>query len=449
LKKRLVSIGNIVLGEGNVVVQTMTNTSTKDIKSTVNQIIQLIETGAEMVRITVPSLSDVMAINKIKKEVRAAGFQQPLIADVHFQSEVAYELAPIVDKIRINPGNYSETKNSSEIQLTENEYRKSLEKMSLKAQPLLERCKLYETALRIGVNHGSLCNRIINRYGNGAQAMSMSALEWITICEANNFTNMVFSMKSSNVVTMMEATLLLQKEMTKRGSCYPLHLGVTEAGAGLDGRVKSAIGIGGLLLQGIGDTIRVSLTEPPEMEIPFAKTLVKAVANIQHSEPLYQIDKEHHTVIFNLNEPDLDLFTAKIAAICGKLLSENQLQNIAISNPHFAQEICQELEMSILQGCRLKMSKTEIISCPTCGRTQYDLTTVLEEVKKRFSHHPGLKLGVMGCVVNGPGEMTDAHFGIVGASNNNMVVYKGKEKISKAVTMEEALLILEKVIDNW
>ena len=444
--KKIIQIGKLQLGEYlPVCLQSMCNTETGNISATVAQVVRIIEAGADLVRITVPSMAEVEALKKIKEEVRALGFTQPLIADVHFNPEVAIACAAIVEKVRINPGNFTDRKRFSDKTLTDKEYSVSLEKMSGRAKPLFEVCKKHDTALRIGVNHASLCDRIVNRYGNGALAMAMSAMEWIEVGENHHFYNMVFSMKSSNVLTMMEATMLFAQKMAETGNAYPLHIGVTEAGAGLDGRVKSAVGIGGLLLQGIGNTIRVSLTEPPENEILFAKALMSAIK--QHSSTDYQLEDDG-TLQYSCLEKDKNIWIAKVASVAGYYCAQKKLKNLMITHSLFSEPENRQLEDAILQACRIKMSKTEIISCPTCGRTQYDIVSVLQQVKTQFGHYPGLKIGVMGCIVNGPGEMADADYGIVGASNHKMVVYKGEKKMSELLTQDDALVLLKKLVEK-
>ena len=441
-----VQIANLQLGkEYPVCLQSMCNTATSNVSATVAQVIRIIEEGADMVRITVPSMAEVEALRKIKQEVRALGFAQPFVADVHFNPKVAIACAAIVEKVRINPGNFTDRKHFSHKVLNNSEYKTSLNKMSGRAKPLFDVCKEHGTALRIGVNHGSLCDRIVNRYGNGPLAMAMSAMEWIEIGNEYGFQNMVFSMKSSNVITMMEATMLFFKKMEETANLYPLHLGVTEAGEGLDGRVKSAVGIGGLLLQGVGNTIRVSLTEPPENEIPFAKALLAAVK--QHSCTNYQLES-NGTLQYSRLEKDKDIWIAGVSAVAGYYYMQKRLKNVVITDSLFSETENKQLEAAILQACRIKMSKTDIISCPTCGRTQYNIIEVLQQVKTQFGHYPGLKIGVMGCIVNGPGEMADADYGIVGISNNKMVVYKGKTKMSELLTQENALTLLKKLIEN-
>ena len=439
------NIGNVTIG-GNapVVVQSMTNTDTNDVAASVAQCKRMIAAGAVMVRLTVPSMKEVEAMRQIKAQLRAEGFNTPLVADVHFNPNVAEAMAAIVEKVRINPGNYVDKRNFSHLELSDDEYSASVERMAQRARPLFDICKAHDTAIRLGINHGSLCDRIVSRYGNTPNAMVQSALEWIDICERMDFHKVVISMKSSNVQTMMEATVLLKGEMEKRGCSYPLHIGVTEAGGGIEGRVKSAAGIGALLMMGVGDTVRVSLTEPPENETPFAHTLLKAVETLS---PV-RCDVRGDTLYYSDNEPDFDLWMAKSAAMAGYGYYNHHIKNLVLENPCFEEVRIRDMEATILQACRIKMSKTEFISCPSCGRTQYDIQSVLSEVKARFSNYPGLKIGVMGCIVNGPGEMADADFGIVGASNGLVCVYEGKKRLTQAIGLDEAMKCLEGLISQ-
>ncbi|MDY6347486.1 MAG: (E)-4-hydroxy-3-methylbut-2-enyl-diphosphate synthase, partial [Bacteroidales bacterium] len=276
--RRQFSIGNVKIGgDAPIVVQSMTNTDTLDVAATASQIERMAKAGAEMVRVTVPSMKEVETLRTVKGRLAETGAGSiPLIADVHFNPKVAEAVAPIVDKVRINPGNFTDKRNFSEKAMSEEEYQAALERMASRARPLIDICRENGTAIRVGINHGSLCDRIVGRYGNTPEAMVASAMEWLEICTAYGFGNIVVSMKSSNVLTMMEATRLLHARMLERNLDFPLHLGVTEAGNGVEGRAKSAAGIGALLLSGIGDTIRVSLTEDPENEPPFAHKLVSS-----------------------------------------------------------------------------------------------------------------------------------------------------------------------------
>ena len=439
------NIGNITIG-GNapVVVQSMTNTDTNDVAASVAQCKRMIAAGAEMVRLTVPSLKEVETMRQIKAQLCAEGIETPLVADVHFNPKVAEAMASIVEKVRINPGNFVDKRNFSQRDLTDAEYEASVERMALRAKPLLDICKEHGTAIRLGINHGSLCDRIVTRYGNTPMAMVQSALEWIDICERYGFHKVVVSMKSSNVQTMMEATVLLKEEMDKRGCSYPLHIGVTEAGSGIEGRAKSAAGIGALLMMGVGDTVRVSLTEPPENETPFAHKLLQAVRELNPSQCVVT----NGALEYAVDEPDFDLWLAKAAALTGYAYYYHHIKDLHLQNACFQPDTVRDMENTILQACRIRMSKTEFISCPSCGRTQYDIQSVLETVKARFPNYPGLKIGVMGCIVNGPGEMADADYGIVGASNGLVCVYEGKKRLTPAIELEEAMRELQKLVDD-
>lgn len=441
----IASIGNIRIGEGEpIVVQSMTNTNTNDIEATVAQVIRMAEAGCQMARITVPSMREVESLRAIKETLRARGYHLPLVADVHFKPQVAEACAAIVEKVRVNPGNFVDKRNFNQLDLTDEEYAASVQAMAERAKPLFEICRQHGTALRIGVNHGSLCDRIVSRYGNTPLAMAMSAMEWIDICQQFDYHNIVLSMKSSNVITMMEATRLLHDKMTQNGTVYPLHLGVTEAGAGDEGRVKSAAGIGALLLDGIGDTIRVSLTEAPEAEIRPAIIL----AHLQEESQKIRLSNKDNLLKINYSQNDREKWMMVCAAHAGHELLHHPFKELEIENDRFSQEECQYLSELILQACRIKMTRTEIISCPSCGRTEYDIQGTLAKVKERFSHYPGLKIGVMGCVVNGPGEMADADYGIVGATHGKVAVYRGKERLTAPLEVEEALSYLEKLITS-
>lgn len=437
------SIGNIRIGEGEpIVVQSMTNTNTNDIEGTVAQVIRMAEAGCQMARITVPSMKEVASLQAIKETLRARGYQLPLVADVHFKPQVAEACAAIVEKVRVNPGNFVDKRNFNQLDLTDEEYAASVQAMAERAKPLFEICRQHGTALRIGVNHGSLCDRIVSRYGNTPLAMAMSAMEWIDICQQFDYHNIVLSMKSSNVITMMEATRLLHDKMNQNGTVYPLHLGVTEAGAGDEGRVKSAAGIGALLLDGIGDTIRVSLTEAPEAEIRPASIL----AHLQEESPKVHLSNKDNLLKINYSQNDREKWIMVCAAHASHTLLHHPFKELEIENDCFSPKECQYLSELILQACRIKMTRTEIISCPSCGRTEYDIQGTLAKVKERFSHYPRLKIGVMGCVVNGPGEMADADYGIVGATHGKVAVYRGKERLTAPLEVDEALAYLEKLI---
>ena len=442
--KRQFQIGNVTIGgDAPVVVQSMTNTDTADVTATVAQCKRMIDSGAQMVRLTVPSLHEVEPLKAIQKQLKSDGYGNiPLIADVHFNPKVAEAVATFMDKVRVNPGNFTDKRNFSQLDLSDSEYAAQVERMALRAKPLFEICKQHGTAVRLGINHGSLCDRIVSRYGNTPEAMVQSALEWLEICEQYDFHKVVISMKSSNVLTMMAATKLLNDSMLKRGVSYPLHLGVTEAGNDREGRVKSAAGIGALLLMGVGDTIRVSLTEPPENESPFGRMLVQSIENLN----VDNLNIQDGTLIFEDDSEDEERWYCRAAAATGYAHFQHGLKNLQLCNPHFSASKIADYESLIMQACRIKILNTEFVACPSCGRTQYDIQSVFSAVKQRFAGYPGLKIGVMGCIVNGPGEMADADYGIVGASNGLVCVYEGKKRVSEPMLPEKAMDMLEKII---
>ena len=438
-------IGDVLMGgDAPVVVQSMTNTDTLDVAASVAQCERMVASGAQMVRLTVPSMKEVDALAKIQAELRRKGCTVPIVADVHFNPKVAEAVASFVEKVRINPGNYVDKRVFASFTMTDAEYADAVRRMAERARPLFEICRAHGTAIRLGINQGSLCDRILNRYGNTPEAMVQSALEWLDICEEADFHKMVISMKSSNVQTMMEATLRLREAMASRGAIYPLHRGVTEAGCGVEGRVKSAAGIGALLLTGVGDTIRVSLTEPPENESPFGHRIVQTVAALNPQDAKVQ----DQTLFYSADIADPEAWMVSAAAMAGYAYYHHHIKDIVLENHTQSAAQLEELRATILQACRIRMSKTEFISCPSCGRTQYDIQSVVALVKERFAHYPGLKIGVMGCIVNGPGEMADADYGIVGASQGLVCVYKAKEKLTNPIPIPDALNMLESLISE-
>jgi len=404
---RVVNVGVLPMGgDYPVRVQSMTSTDTRDTNATVEQAIRMIDAGCEYIRIAAPGIKEAENLKEIKKELSRRGYSTPLIADVHFNPKIAEIAAGIVEKVRINPGNYviRNKKNGTRDKTTGTrdagqnnrdtghgkdlihdvtrhvsrvtDY--ALEQTASLLSPLIKICKDHGTAIRIGVNHGSLSERIMDLYGDTPRGMVQSAMEFARICESLSFYNLVLSMKASNTKVMIAANRMLVEQMKKSGMNYPIHLGVTEAGAGEDGRIKSAIGIGSLLADGIGDTIRVSLTEDPEFEIPVA--------------------------------------------------------------------------YNILQAAGARITKTEFIACPSCGRTQFNIQSALEKIQARTSHLPGLKIAVMGCIVNGPGEMADASYGYVGAGKGKIHLYKGQQLVQKSIgesNAVEALIELIKANGDW
>ena len=432
-----VQVGNIFIGSDYPVrIQTMANTNTNDIDASVDQARRCIEAGAELLRFTTQGLREVESLKEIHAQVLTA---VPLVADVHFNSEVADAAAQVVEAVRVNPGNYS----------------KDASKLEERFVHLLDICRKHETAIRIGVNHGSLSERMMDQYGDTPQGMVESVMEFLRIAVAHDFNDIVISVKASNTRVMVETVRLLVKTMDKEHMAFPLHLGVTEAGEGEDGRIKSAVGIGALLADGIGDTIRVSLSEAPENEIPVARDLVDYFADedsIRYdgsvvAEVLDNIGGNAE-IRYTSYEEDWDLFCLQAAAECGRLLWDYKATELTLVNPNFTENKLNFLSKDILQAARVRIYKTEYISCPGCGRTMFDLQKTVAEVKKATTHLTGLKIAVMGCIVNGPGEMADADYGYVGAGRDRISLYKGKECVLKNIPQEEAVEKLLELINQ-
>ena len=444
-------VGNLEIGsEHPVRVQTMANTSTNDIEGSVAQAERCIQAGAELLRYTTQGMREVESLAQIRGELfkmvqdGSTLFKVvPLVADVHFQSDVADAAAKVVEKVRINPGNYIDpARKFKQIDYTDEEYQSELERLRDRFVQLLNICKEHKTALRIGVNHGSLSDRIMSRYGDTPEGMVESCMEFLRVAVAEDFKDIVLSIKASNTRVMVTTVRLLVWQMAEEQMAFPLHLGVTEAGEGEDGRVKSAVGIGALLADGIGDTIRVSLSEAPEKELPVAKALVDYFADEQHSiryAKSTQVKVEGHTVYYSNDDTDWANYQLHAAAECGRLLWDHNCTELVLHNSHFAAEDLVRLSKDILQAARVRMYKTEYISCPGCGRTLFDLEQTIAEVKAATAHLQGLKIGIMGCIVNGPGEMADADYGYVGAGRGKVSLYKGKECVLKNIPQEEAV----------
>lgn len=600
----IINVGTIPLG-GNypVRLQSMTNTDTLDTKASVAQCIRIIEAGADFVRLTAQGTREAENLANIKKELRRAGFLTPLIADIHFNPAAAETAARIVEKVRINPGNYTDKRASFQsVELSEKEYNEELERIHARLLPLLNICRENKTVIRIGINHGSLSDRIMTRYGNTPAGMVQSAIEFINIFRQENFSELVLSMKSSDTSVMIEATRMLVHKMQEAGLSYPLHLGVTEAGEGEDGRIRSAAGIGALLAQGIGDTIRVSLSEDPEKEIPVARKLVdyypRTVSslnpvgnydfrtpdnrpqifhgihgplvisdftsaeemnpdlwknagfkldgstfiktdgsadlvilkskpdsipseikvaipfsswkpgsvnvfpvfdsgnlsdiskgsdklNIIHTEPgfnfesLRGVNTEQNLVVFRY-DPEYEIYAAdllmndlskniiscniilnpvfsednkedlqiKAAALLGQYVSDNRITGLCISNTGNVESgELTKISFGILQCTGKRITRTRYLSCPTCGRTKFNLQEAVQKVKAATGHLKGLKIAVMGCIVNGPGEMAGADYGYVGAAPGKVHIYKGTVAVLKNVPEEEAVAKLMEVIN--
>lgn len=447
-------VGNIEIGsEYPVRIQTMANTSTNDIEGSVAQAERCIEAGAELLRFTTQGLREVESLSLIHHRLIASSPYRPiipLVADVHFQSDVADAAAKVVEKVRINPGNYIDPARKFKlIDYTEEEYQSELQRLRARFIQLLNICKEHNTAIRLGVNHGSLSDRIMSRYGDTPEGMVESCMEFLRVAVAEDFQDIVLSIKASNTLVMVTTVRLLVWQMAEEGMQFPLHLGVTEAGEGEDGRVKSAVGIGALLADGIGDTIRVSLSEAPEKELPVASALIDYFANTQSIRYAHdtQVRIENATVYYTNSDTDWALFQLHAAAECGRLLWDHHCTELVLNNNHFAAEDLERLSKDILQAARVRMYKTEYISCPGCGRTLFDLEQTIAKVKAATAHLQGLKIGIMGCIVNGPGEMADADYGYVGAGRGKVSLYRGKECVLKNIPQEDAVTQLLALIE--
>ena len=383
----------------------------------------------------------------IRDGLRARGYDTPLVADVHFNPAVADVAARIVEKVRINPGNYVDpARTFKHLEYTDTEYAQEIQRIRDRFIPFLDICREHGTAIRIGVNHGSLSDRIMSRYGNTPAGMVESCMEFLRICVEQDFMNVVISIKASNTVVMIETVRLLVKEMEREGMAFPIHLGVTEAGEGEDGRIKSAIGIGALLAEGIGDTIRVSLSEAPEREIPVARKLVDyAAASAQVRASATIVDG---VLQLAYDDKSLEDFQLHAAMDAGALLIDGKAKDLKLSNPNISADQIRSTEDAILQGARIRFTKPEYISCPGCGRTLYNLEETIARIKAATGHLKGVKIAIMGCIVNGPGEMADADFGYVGAGRGRISLYRGKECIEKNIPEENAVDRLLKLIEE-
>ena len=464
-----------------VAVQSMTNTATTDTAASVAQIKRIADAGAPIVRLTAQGRKEGENLEQIISALRADGYATALVADIHFVPEVATIAAQYVDKVRINPGNYRTSNGELEA--------------------LIEQCRERGVALRIGVNHGSLAKHIFDEWGDTPQGMVASAMEFLRVCQKQEFSQVVVSMKSSNTRVMVYAYRLLVEAMEREDMRYPIHLGVTEAGNGIEGRVKSAVGIGALMADGIGDTIRVSLTEAPENEVPVAQMLVDYFSSREGEFPIEDASAyspteyrrrsnvqiplvrdeitdefrliesvsanptaELRAAILNMKSTEpiaitrhyecgsIEELAVKAAADLGVLFIDGLADGLRIEAPQFSDEELRDVELMILQAARVRFSHTEYIACPSCGRTLYDLEGTLAKIKEQTSHLKNLKIGVMGCIVNGPGEMADADYGYVGAAPGRITLYRGREIVERNIPQEEALdhlIAIIKADGNW
>lgn len=562
-----VDIAGLHLGANNPIrLQTMANTSTMDTEASIKQAYKVVEAGADLFRYTAQGVKEATNLGEINREIKSNGLNIPLVADIHFNPSAAFKALDTVEKVRINPGNFVDKKTTKAIEWTEEKYQEAREKVFKEFSIFVDKAKELNRAIRIGVNHGSLSERMLSLYGDTPLGMVESALEYLDVCRQKDFHNVVISMKSSNVRVMTESVKLLSKILEDRGyPAYPLHLGVTEAGEGEDGRIKSAVGIGSLLRNGFGDTIRVSLSEDPEFEIPVAKTLVEYVSKKYEKQdsdfdisqegydeiraksisPLNSLRKEldkspyplvlsnrkiteftkqksdfilssdlnlldtnnniilkNNILIFNAdkfsaehleseynfdntiiilesngdnpvgawrkafyllrsngienplilsrtyNETDLDSLRIKASVDFGTIMLDDWASGLLIEDLNFDANELLNISLGVLQASRLRMSKTEYISCPGCGRTLFALQDTIASIKAATFHIKGIKIGIMGCIVNGPGEMADADYGYVGSVPGKIDLYKGQECILKAVPQESAVETLIQLIKD-
>ena len=436
-------VGGIAIGGDNPIrVQSMTTTDTNDTEACVAQIKRIVEAGGELVRLTTQGTREAENMARIRNRVREEGITAPLVADVHFNPSVADVAARYCEKVRINPGNYVDpARTFKKLTYNDEEYAAEVQKIEERLRPFLAICKEHHTAVRIGVNHGSLSDRIMSRFGDTPEGIVESCMEFLRVCRKEDFHDVVLSIKASNTVVMVRSVRLLVEAMDREDMHFPLHLGVTEAGEGEDGRVRSAVGIGALLTEGLGDTIRVSLSEEPECEIPVARKLVRFVDECAQLRQTAAI--ENGVMTLSLNEEEDEDLMLKAAMAAGAPLIDGLATDLVITNkgqeqPHLAD--------SILQAARVRFTHTEFISCPGCGRTLYDLQGTIARIKNAVREASQelpslntLKIAIMGCIVNGPGEMADADYGYVGAARHKVSLYRGKVCVEKNIPEEEAV----------
>ncbi len=434
--------GDVLIGGGNpIVAQTMCDTHTSDVEATVAQCRVLAEEGARLIRITVPGLPDVDHVKRIKSTLRADGIQTPIVADIHFSSQTALAVAPIVEKVRINPGNFHK------------DHAEAVKRF----RELIRVCKDSGTAIRVGINHGSLGEYITNLYGNTPEAMAKAAMEWLGICLEEDFLNVVVSLKSSNTRVMVDAYRSLSRAMREEGHVFPTHVGVTEAGNGDSGRIKSCVGISSLLSEGIGDTIRVSLTEPPVAELPVAKYLA-ARYDRKIVSSMTSVSLKDRKAVATYHSPSFETLLMDVSCDFGKRLLDNEIDDLTLEGDYLDESgntvsIAESgkgayLVDELMQAARRRFYRPEYIACPGCGRTMYNIQSALAEVKAKTSHLKDTVIAVMGCVVNGPGEMADADWGYVGEGGGKVSIYKGKTPVLKHVPETEAVDRLLELIEG-
>lgn len=443
-------VGHTAIGGDNPIrVQSMTTTDTNDTEACVAQAKRIIAAGGELVRLTTQGTREAENMRNISARLKAEGIMTPLVADVHFNPAVADVAATCCEKVRINPGNYVDpARTFKKLSYSDAEYADEVRKIEARLMPFLDICKAHHTAVRIGVNHGSLSDRIMSRFGDTPQGIVESCMEFLRVCRKAHFQDVVLSIKASNTVVMVRSVRLLVQAMDREDMHFPLHLGVTEAGEGEDGRVRSAVGIGALLTEGLGDTIRVSLSEEPECEIPVARKLVGFIpecARLRRTAPIVD-----GVMRLSLDEDDAEDLMLKAAMAAGAPLIDGRATDLVVTNKGVPQP---HLADSILQAARVRFTHTEFISCPGCGRTLYDLQGTIARIKAAVGEATAttprlgtLKIAIMGCIVNGPGEMADADYGYVGAARHKVSLYRGRVCVEKNIPEEEAVARLLQLI---
>ena len=445
-------VGHLAIGGSNPIrIQSMATVDTNDTEGCVAQAKRIIDAGGELVRFTTQGVREAENMKNISARLKADGYAQPLVADVHFTAHTADVAAQYCEKVRINPGNYVDPgRTFKHLEYTDEEYAEELKKIEEKLVPFINICKERHTAVRIGVNHGSLSDRIMSRYGDTPEGIVESCMEFLRIFRRERFDDVVISIKASNTVVMVQTVRLLVRTMDAEDMHYPLHLGVTEAGEGEDGRIKSAVGIGALLTEGIGDTIRVSLSEEPECEIPVAREIVDSIEECTRLRAQAEASIKDDTITLEVDAPDWETLQLKAAMAVGALLIDRKATKLQlkVNSLHPSPSTLHQLEDAILQAARIKFTKTEYISCPGCGRTLYNLQETIARIKAATSHLVGLKIGIMGCIVNGPGEMADADYGYVGAGRGKISLYRRKECVEKNIPEAEAVDRLLELIAN-
>ena len=434
-------VGQLAIGGENPIrVQSMATVDTNDTEGCVSQAKRIIDAGGELVRFTTQGRREALNMENIERRLKADGYPTPLVADVHFNADVADVAATICEKVRINPGNYVDpARTFRHLEYTDEEYRAELQRLDERLVRFINICREHHTAVRIGVNHGSLSDRIMSRYGDTPAGIVESCMEFLRIFRREQFQDVVISIKASNTVVMVQSVRLLVRQMDAEDMHYPLHLGVTEAGEGEDGRIKSAVGIGALLTEGIGDTIRVSLSDEPEAEIPVARKLVELITECTALRADAEASIKDDTITLTVFCQDWETLQLKAAMAVGALIIDRKATKLTIRNQFYEESRLVGLADSILQAARIKFTKTEYISCPGCGRTLYNLQETIARIKAATSHLVGLKIGIMGCIVNGPGEMADADYGYVGAGRGRISLYRGKECVEKNIPEADAV----------